>query len=127
MENTTKKYGKTLSFLPLACFTLWTIYFLMINRHEIHTRTFQDHFMVHTEMLHNYTGLLITLAICCIVTTVSVLMFAIHLARLKSMNAGTKVAWIVFMMTFGAFALPVFYYLELRSEPKQIDVYPDIA
>lgn len=83
--------------------------------------------MVHTEMLHNYTGLLITLAICCIVTTVSVLMFAIHLARLKSMNAGTKVAWIVFMMTFGAFALPVFYYLELRSEPKQIDVYPDIA
>jgi len=127
MENTTKKYGQTLSFLPLISFTLWTIYFLFINERLIKTETFQNHIGVVTDMLQNYNALLFSLIGCVVITTISMLIFTVHIARLKSMDAGTKIAWMIFMVTFGAFALPVFYFLELRGEPSNIEVYPDIA
>lgn len=127
MINTTKKYGKVLSFLPLVAFTGWTIYFLYINRVQLHNETFQDHEGVVTTMLAHYDSLLLFLVIAVVLSATVLLYFVLHLARLRSMNSGTKITWIVFMVLFGAFAFPVFWYQELRKEPNEIDVYPDIA
>lgn len=127
MVNTPKKHGKLLSFIPLISFTLWTIYFLIINKHQIATKTFQDHERVVTDMLHNYGGLFWGLALCCLITTFVMLYFVVHLARLVRLNAAKKIAWMVFMVCFGAFSFPVFYYMELKNEPDEVETYPDIA
>jgi hypothetical protein len=127
MENTPKKYGKTISFIPLIAFTLWTIYFLIVNKRLIEHKSFQDHLSVMSDMLQNYGGLFWGLALCCVITTFVMLYFTVHLARLRRMNAATKIGWLVFMVCFGAFSFPIFYYLELRNEPNNVETYPDIA
>ena len=100
---------------------------MFTNKELIHSETFENHFAISSNMFEHYPSLLLWLVVAVVIAATVLLYFAIHLARLRSMNAGTKVGWIVFMVLFGAFAFPVFYYLELRKEPNEIDVYPDIA
>lgn len=127
MENTTKKYGKLLSFTPLACYSLWTAYFFIINNGPAPFTSLEDHIRIVTATIESYTSLFVTLAITCTIHAAILLYFTVHLARIKKMTAGEKIAWMIFLSTFGAFALPVFWYQELRHEPTYIDVYPDIA
>ena len=77
-------------------------------------------------MTMNYTSLWISLTIICAITGGILLYFIVHLARLRAMPAGTKLFWMVILITFGAFAFMVFYFAELRSEPTYVNVYPSI-
>lgn len=127
MENTAKKYGKVLSFTPIVLFTLWTIYYTIININTPFPARFEDHIAIMTNTIANYSLLFIFLAIICTITAGILLYFTVHIARLKHMTAGEKIAWMVFMVCFGAFSFPVFWYYELRNEPQNIDVYTSIA
>jgi hypothetical protein len=127
MENTAKKHGKILSFSPLAAYALWTICFLVVTGGHIETSGVWNHFQWLSEILSNYNLLLITYALCAVWTFAVLLYFIIHIARIKHMGAGDKIAWIMFLSVFLVLAFPVFYYMELRHEPMDIDVYPNIA
>ncbi len=124
MENTTKKYGKLLSFIPLISYVIWTGYFLSATGWNPGSSILTTALMT---TLHNYSALFFGLAMICVVHATILLYFTIHLARIKDMTAGAKIMWMVFMVVVGAPALPVFWYSELRNEPMYIDVYPDIA
>lgn len=127
MENTAKKFGKTLSFIPLACFAAWTIYFFIVVQEAVVTSSVFDHFLWVMAMIDHYTSLAITLGATCTVAAAILIYFTVHIARIKKMPAGEKVAWMVFLVIFGAFSFPVFWYYELRNEPDRIDVHPSIA
>jgi uncharacterized membrane protein len=127
MVNTPKKYGTVLSFAPLTAYTLWSIYFLVVTGGYVEMSSAWNHFKWMTATLANYDVLLWTFLTCALITTIVLLYYTVHLARIKTMPAGNKIAWMVFMVIFGAFSFPVFWYAELRHEPEQIDVYPDIA
>lgn len=127
MENTPKKYGKIISFTPLVAYVIWSIAFLIVNKGYIETSSLWNHFEWMTVTLANYTPMLWTFVLCAIIAFSVLIYFIIHIARLKTMGAGDKIAWIMFMACFAPLAFPVFYYAELRKEPDYIDVYPDIA
>ncbi|MBS1781359.1 MAG: hypothetical protein JST70_18675 [Bacteroidetes bacterium] len=127
MENTTKKYGKALSFLPLISYLLWTVYYTIVASKSNGPSISFDHMNVMSNMMHNYTGLFITLALASILTATILIYFIVHIARLKDMMPEYKIGWIVFMTFAAPIAFIVFWYTELKNEPSEINVYPDIA
>jgi len=127
MENTAKKYGKLLCFTPMALFTAWTIYFFMVVQEEVVTSSFSDHFQWVAAMAANYNSLWISLALICTITAAILLYLTVHIARLRSMSSLEKLFWMISFPALGAFAFIIFYFLELKNEPEQVDVYPSIA
>lgn len=127
MENTTKKYGKTLSFLPLICFTLWSTYFFITTHGKVVVSSINEHANWVAAVVSNHNSLLVLLVLTFIITATILIYFTVHIARIKNMGPHQKLGWLVFMVCFGAFSFPVFWYRELRNEPKNIDVYPSIA
>lgn len=126
MENHAKRYGVLLCFTPMLLFALWTVYFFALVQEEVVTSSIANHFLWVTAMIQNYTSLWISLALICTVTAAILVYLVVHVARLKHMPAGTKLFWIVLFPSFGAFAFILFWYMELRTEPGYVDVYPSI-
>ena len=127
MENIAKKNGRLLCFTPFVLYAAWTIYFFALVREEVVVSSIADHFLWVTAMIENYTSLWISLAAICTIHAAILLYLTVHIARIKLMDAGHKIAWMVFLVTFGAFALPVYWYYELRTEPDNVPVHASIA
>jgi hypothetical protein len=127
MENTTKKYGKALCFLPLICYLLWVVYYIIINRNIVVPNNMSNHITLVTNTIMNYSGLFVGLALASIITATILVYFIVHLARLKDMEALEKIGWIVFMTFLAPVAFIVFWYTELKNEPDNISVYHSIT
>lgn len=127
MENMPKKYGRVLSFIPVACYAVWSLAFLITTGGHVEVSSFGAHFHWLTSILFNHGLLLWTFVMCAIIAFTVLVYYIIHVARVKSMGSGDKIVWIMFMSCFGPLAFPFFYYIELKKEPEYIDVYPDIA
>ena len=115
------------SFVPLAAFVVWLVYYLLTLREVLATGEVENHFWISSEMLSNYTGLLIGLMIVAVLGTIVLIQQIVHIARVKNMNAAVKTAWILFLSTFNIVAYPFFWFIEIRNEPRELDTYPDIA
>lgn len=127
MENIPKKHGKVLSFVPLAAYALWSVVFLIVTNGHIVLTSVADHFQWLLTVLLNNAGLLWSFVMCAILAFTVLVYYIIHIARVKTMGAGDKIAWIMFMACLGPLAFPVFYYFELRKEADYIEVHPNIA
>lgn len=127
MDNKAKKRVGIISFLPFIAWCLPFTYFMIVNRPLIHTATFQDHEKVTTLVSQHFYPLLALLIVATLVTAGVIYYYVIHLARLKNMGPGAKIAWIIFLIAFGAVAFPVIWYFEIRREPVNVETYPDIA
>lgn len=130
MENTTKKHGKTLSFLPLICYSIWMIIYIIILNlpsGKEFSQMVPGQTVMQGNMMLYYPILFMGLALASIVTATILIYFIVHIARVKDMQPELKIMWIVFMTFAAPIAFPAFWYFELRNEPKHIDVYPDIA
>src|SRR5690606_1135581 len=103
------------------------IAFLFVTRGHIETSSLANHFAWMTAMLSNYTLLLWTFVLCGVLAFSVLIYMIVHIARLKTMGAGDKIVWIMFLACFGPLGFPVFYFMELRNEPNYVDVHPDIA
>ena len=126
MSESTKKWMCILSILPFLAFSAWTAYLLMVNHRLIKGSEFQEHDKVVTLISNNYNGLLVLLAIAFILAAIVLITFTIHIKKLATMNGSTKLAWIIFMLCFGAVAFPVVWYLEMRHEPFDVPRYDSI-
>ncbi len=127
MDGKKKRAWGFISFLPLLTFTVFAIYFAAICIPLMKAGLFQDHELVASVMNRHYTTLFILLAIA-FVTGASVLIyFMVHLARIRDMDAGDKLRWMIFMFILGGIAFPIFWYKEIRNEPEYLPIYPDIA
>ena len=127
MDNARKRNMGILSFVPLAAFVVWLVYYLLTLREVLATGEVENHFWISSEMLSNYTGLLIGLMIVAVLGTIVLIQQIVHIARVKNMNAAVKTAWILFLSTFNIVAYPFFWFIEIRNEPRELDTYPDIA
>jgi hypothetical protein len=127
MENTTKKYGKTLCFTPMICYQLWVLYCLYINRDLMAPNHLSDHVGLVTNTIQNYGSVFVGVVLATAITATILICFIVHLARLKDMDDFHKIGWIVFMTFLAPVAFIVFWYTELRHEPDDIRVYPTIT
>ena len=54
------------------------------------------------------------------------LYFIVHLAKLKALNDGHKIGWIMFMVFFGAFSFPIFYNAVIKREREDQPMYANL-
>lgn len=66
-------------------------------------------------------------SLCFILHTSILLYIIIHLAKLKTMNAESKILWIVFVTFLLPVSAIIFWYVELNKEANNIEVYSDIS
>jgi len=83
--------------------------------------------MLATIMNEHYNTLFTLLAISFITGAATLIYFMVHIARIRDMSAGVKLAWMIFMFVLGGIAFPIFWYNEIRKEPEYMPIYPDIA
>lgn len=63
-----------------------------------------------------------------VVLTLAVLLyFIIHIARIKTISAGNKILWIVVLAAFMPLSFPIFWYLQIKTEPEMVDTKEDMS
>jgi len=127
MDDTAKRNWAIISFIPFLAWSVWCAYIMIITRPLIISQSYQDHEKIVTTVSQHFTMVTALVGIASLVMAVMLFINVIHLARLKNLNAGSKAGWIVFMIAFGAVAFPIFWYLQIRTEPKREEFYPSIA
>lgn len=127
MDSVKKRNIGIISFLPMLAFIIAIGYNILTVSDLISTRTLQNHIGVATDMSHNYPTLFILYAIAAIVSTAVLLYFVVHIARIKNMNPAIKIGWIIVLVSFVPISFPLFYFIQVRHEPKYLETYPDIA
>lgn len=124
MKESTKKMLGVFSFIPLLAYFLWTIYFIVLSK-NLQTPLHGLEITAIT-LFHHYDSLAILLSIICTLAAVLLVYDIVHLARVSDIPAGTKIGWIIFLVVFGAFAFPIFWYLEIRRENENTPMYASI-
>lgn len=127
MDHKAKNRMGIISFLPLFAYLGWLVHYLIIMRSLISREIMQDHMSMAGLLSQNYNGTLFFFILCFAITSAVLVYFVVHVARLATMAPGTKLGWIIFMTFLAPVAFPVFWYTEIRHEPEQLPMHPDIA
>jgi hypothetical protein len=127
MDYRMKRRMGIISFLPLFAYIGWLVQYLIIMRSLIARGVMEDHMRMTGLLSQNFSGTLFFFLLCFIITAAVLIFFVIHIARLATMNSFSKLGWIVFMTFLAPVAFPIFWYTEVRHEPEQLPMHPDIA
>lgn len=52
--------------------------------------------------------------------------FIVHLLKIKNMTGGTKAVWAVVLAALAPLSFPLFWLLQVKREPRKLDVKKDI-
>lgn len=118
MTDAQKRTMGLISWIPLLAFTIGTIYFMYVNGRLIDNKMFHKGDQVVLFAFRNYDQLLLLGAVAGTISLAVMLYFIVHLAKLKNVNDGMKIGWIMFMVFFGAFSFPIFYNRVIKNEPE---------
>lgn len=127
MDEAQKRKMGIWSIIPAIAFLAWCVYILIVNGRLIAEKAGQEHEKVVTLIYHNYAGTLVLFLIAFAIGLAVLIYFAVHITRLKTMNGATKLAWLLFLTAFAPFSFPVFWWVEVRNEPREVPVHPSIA
>ena len=116
-----------LSFLPLIVFVIWTAYLLIISHSGTAGSASGEHQFLGRVVLNHYQFLVAFFYITTLLVLIDLVYFVIHVARVKTMGEASKVGWIMFLSVFNIIAFPIFWFTEIRNEPKDLPTHPDIA
>ena len=120
------KYG-VLCFVPGFSFLVTLVYYLYTLSPIMSKRAMYVHYAITTTTAHNYNTLFIMLAISAVLSAITMLYCIIHLARMVHMPAGMKARWIVLLAALVPVSFVIFYFFEIRKEPKYVETYPNMA
>jgi ABC-type dipeptide/oligopeptide/nickel transport system permease component len=127
MDNSSKKIVLAFSLLPILAWVATLVYFLYINNDLIATRTFQNHDAVVTNIINHFLPFTILLSFAELVTGLMICYYVVHIARLKNLDAFQKLGYIIFLVFLGPIAVLVTWFIEVRKEPLNIDMYPNVG
>ena len=120
MNKSAKRNMGIASFLPLVAYIGWLIQFAYL--HSIYPEV-----ATSSILYENYDSTLLFFTLCFVLTSAVLVYFVIHLAKTKIINSASKLGWIIFMTFLAPIAFIAFWYSEIRNEPEELPVYPDIA
>ncbi len=112
-------------FLPVLCFAASFIYFAILLLPLTHGHPAVSSAVGITS--RNYDTLLIMLAASCIITAPVFIYCLVLLARMKHMNAASKLLWMVFLCVMAPIASALFWIFHVKDMPKFVGIHPDIA
>jgi len=116
-----------LSFIPLLAWSLWCGYILLITKDLLLTQTYQNHEKIVNALVSHYQAVVLLWLLAMALTGIMLVYNVIHLAKLKPVHGATKLGWMVFMVVFGPISFPIFWYMQIKDEPKNIPTYADIT
>jgi phosphoglycerol transferase MdoB-like AlkP superfamily enzyme len=124
-DDKTKKRMGLISIIPATCFFLTLMYYLgiMIPALQPHDTNFLAEGITHRY----YDILFAMLAVSAVISASVLIYFLVTLARMKNMNAPSKMIWVLLLVTFVPIAFIAFWYFLIRREPRYVGIYPDIA
>lgn len=122
-EKYKRKMG-VICFLPAIAFLIPVIYYLILLSPLIHGYHVAKSIVGITS--RNYNAMFLLLAIASTISAAVLLYCIVHLVRIKTLNTPQKMLWILLLL-----AVPVsfilFWYFEIKREPREMPVYPDIG
>jgi hypothetical protein len=126
VDEDTKRNLGILSVIPfISWFMLGTYYSILAGQWA---KSGAHHPLSHfsTVVYQHFNTVMIMITISVLLTAFALFYFVLHIARIKSMTTFTKMGWIVFLIALGAVGMPMFWYLQIRSERKFTPVWGDI-
>lgn len=120
MSQKTKNTMGVISVLPVLAYIGWLIQFTYLH-------TIYPDVQTSAILYENFNSTLLFFTLCFVLTSVVLVYFVVHLARTKTLNAGTKLGWIIFLTFMAPIAFIAFWYSEIRNEPEHLPIHPDIA
>jgi hypothetical protein len=123
-EKTKAKIG-VICFIPIACFFICFIYFLLLILPLTHGNP-EPSSVVGITARH-YMTLFYMLAASAIITTPIFIYCLVLLTRMKHLNSPAKLMWIIFLSTCAPIASALFWLFLIREVPTYVGMHPDIA
>lgn len=123
-EKEKRKMG-IICFLPSFLFFICLVYYLILlfpltqGYHPIYSAE-------RITVLH-YNTLFIMLATAACVAASVLIYCIVHLVKIKMLNTQQKMLWLLVLVTFVPVSFILFWFLQVKKEPKYMPVYPDIA
>jgi hypothetical protein len=125
LDDKTKTKIGIISFIPATCFFLCLVYYLIIL-----VPAFQPHdtlYLAEEITSRHYDMLFGMLAASAVVSASVLVYFLVLLARMKNLNAGIKLIWVIVLATFVPMAFIFFWLLLIKRGPRYVGIHPDIA
>jgi len=124
-DDKTKARMGIICFVPILCFFLCFIYYLMLilpltSGHQVPGA-------IISITSRNYDTLLIMLATSAIITAPVFIYCLVILARLKNMNSAQKLEWIIFLSVLAPIASALFWIFHIKNARRMEPIHPDIA
>ncbi len=110
-----------LAFLTVAGYYLYSLWPL------IKFKDLENHFAISSITAAEYDTLFWMTAIAAVISAVVLIYCIVHVTKIKHMLAGTKIVWILILSALVPVSFLIFYFLEVRQEPKHLETYADIA
>ena len=124
MDKAKKQKLLIVSFAPLIAFIATLGYeYARIGK----LLAISDHHTIIDKICDCYNALVIMYGFSVLLTIFVLLYFIIHIAKIKMMNGATKILWIVFLAAFMPLSFVVFWYLQLKKEPRYLETKADIT
>jgi len=111
-------------FLPVVCFGLCLIYFLMLVLPL--TQGHSEPASVVAVTSHNYNTLFIMLASSAIITAPVFIYCLVLLARMKTLNSAQKLMWFIFLCVLAPIASALFWAFHIMDSEKYVPIHGSI-
>jgi hypothetical protein len=125
LDEKTKKRMGIICFIPVVCFLLSFVYWLILVLPLTHGYQAPSSIVGLTS--RNYDTFLFILAASAIITAPVFIYCLVLLARMKHLNEAHKLMWIVFLSIMAPIASAIFWIFLIKDSPRHIGIYPDIA
>ena len=122
MDKREKRKFSIISWVPMIAWVLVLGYHMLLLRPQIARQNMEDHDGMHTQMAQDFDTLMILYGAAGVITLVVLLIFIVHLLKIRHMTMGNKLAWSVVLAAFVPVSFPIFWYSIIRREPKHLEV-----
>jgi len=124
-DDRAKRRMGFICFLPVVCFALCFVYYLTLSIPLTYGHPQPNSFV--GVINRHYDFLFFILAASAIITAPVFLYCIVILARLKHMNAATKIIWIILLTIIAPISSALFWLLIIKDARKYTPIHPNIA
>ncbi|RYD55410.1 MAG: hypothetical protein EOP56_15990 [Sphingobacteriales bacterium] len=128
MDRKAKQKFAVVCMLPVIVTIITTIFYLVRIAPIMGAQELDNHRAIMSAFDNQYGTILIGMLLVNFFTHLASLLYCtVHIAKIVHMTAFKKIMWLAFLAALMPVSLVVFYFLEIRNEPKYLETYPNIA
>lgn len=128
MDKSARTKYAVVCFLPVIVTIITTVFYLVRVAPLLSAQHMENHTAIISLFNNEYGNILLGMLFINFLTHLASLLYCtVHIARVKYMDSGEKIAWLIFLAALMPVSLVVFYMMKIRHEPEHLETYPDIA